>query len=100
MDSNDNMFESPTDEPDIHIEALVPTDNFFECLKNLEAEPFLESEVNQELGDPLTLAESIIRPKVESLMKKKLEAKLGKMKIDDKREKVLTNYGNKKNKLD
>ena len=81
------MFEnSPINEPDLQIEA---TDSFFECLKNLEAEPFVESEVNQELKDPLTIAESIIRPKVESLMKSKLEVKLGKIKIDEEDFKAL-----------
>ena len=44
LDPNENEFEnSPIDKTDLEVETTLPTDNFFACLENLEAEPLVES---------------------------------------------------------
>ena len=90
LDPNENVFgDSPIDEPTTEFEAAVPTDNFFECFENSEVEPNVEGEVSEELKDSLNLAECIIRTKVKSLIKSKLEAKHEAIEIDEEEFKAL-----------
>ena len=50
----------------------MPTNNFYECLENLEAEPQEVVDVDEKLKDH----ECRIRTKAKYVIKKKLEAKL------------------------
>ena len=93
LDLNENKLEAlcHNDKADIIIKARVPTDNFYECLEDLEAKPIEVEEPPdyESVQILLDIAELKIRTKVKYLIKRKLEAKHEEMEISEDDSKAL-----------
>jgi hypothetical protein len=86
LDPNQNEFDTCySNEVFTDVDATVPTNNLYECLANLEAEPQEVIDVDEKVKDH----EFKIRNKAKSFIKKKLEAKLDEQEINEDEFKVL-----------